>query len=233
MKERGWGGNVAQPGTDIQTFKEQGRFPANLLVSDDVLNDGRVTSNSRPNLDGKLYSRKDNTQVIPKLPCIRNDPKDSGSFSRYFDLDRWWTERIKLLPESVQRTFPFLIVPKAGKGEKNKGLNGLEKEHQRYGTIRTNRGEGYTEVSKSKNNHPTVKPLKLMSYLITLGSREGDIILDPFGGSGTTALACKLLGRKCLVVEIEEQYCEIAANRCRQRGFDNGGLDKTELGQVE
>ena len=47
----------------------------------------------------------------------------------------------------------------------------------------------------AKNIHPTVKPLKLMSYLITLGSREKDIILDPFAGSGTTCIAAQQLGR--------------------------------------
>ena len=66
------------------------------------------------------------------------------------------------------------------------------------------------------NQHPTVKPLKLMSYLITLGSCEGDIVLDPFVGSGTTALACQLMGRKGYCCEIEKKYCEIAAKRCSQ-----------------
>ena len=70
------------------------------------------------------------------------------------------------------------------------------------------------------NFHPTVKPLKLMSYLITLGSREGDTVLDPYGGSGTTALASKLIGRKCITSEINESYCEIAAKRCSQQVFD-------------
>ena len=41
-------------------------------------------------------------------------------------------------------------------------------------------------------------------------------VLDPFAGSGTTGRACKDLGRKCIMVEIEEKYCEIAANRLRQ-----------------
>ena len=45
------------------------------------------------------------------------------------------------------------------------------------------------------------------------------IVLDPFLGSGTTALACQLLGRRCIGIEIEEKYCEIAANRCQQMVF--------------
>lgn len=64
-----------------------------------------------------------------------------------------------------------------------------------------------------KNIHPTVKPIKLMSYLIMLGSRKGDIILDPFIGSGTTAIACKLLNRKYLGFEISKEYVEIANAR--------------------
>jgi DNA modification methylase len=64
------------------------------------------------------------------------------------------------------------------------------------------------------NDHPTVKPLKLMEWLITLSG--GQLILDPFMGSGTTLVAAKRLGRKAIGIEIDEHSCEIAANRCRQ-----------------
>jgi site-specific DNA-methyltransferase (adenine-specific) len=64
------------------------------------------------------------------------------------------------------------------------------------------------------NDHPTVKPLALMTYLLTLLSTPtGGLILDPFAGSGTTALAAKRLGRPCLCVELDEHNCEIAAQR--------------------
>jgi len=64
------------------------------------------------------------------------------------------------------------------------------------------------------NDHPTVKPLALMKYLLTLLSTpDGGLILDPFLGSGTTALAAKQLGRRCICVELDEHYCEIAASR--------------------
>ena len=65
-------------------------------------------------------------------------------------------------------------------------------------------------------SHPTVKPIRLLSYLIILGSREGDTVLDPFLGSGTTALACQLLNRQCIGIEISEEYCEIAKKRLSQ-----------------
>jgi site-specific DNA-methyltransferase (adenine-specific) len=64
--------------------------------------------------------------------------------------------------------------------------------------------------------HPCPKPLPLMVQLVKLFTDAGETILDPFGGSGTTAVAAKLNGRKCVLIEREEKYCEIAANRLRQ-----------------
>ncbi len=63
--------------------------------------------------------------------------------------------------------------------------------------------------------HPTEKPLPLMKWSITQATKA-DLILDPFLGSGTTALAAKILGRRCIGIELEEKYCEIAAKRCCQ-----------------
>jgi site-specific DNA-methyltransferase (adenine-specific) len=64
-----------------------------------------------------------------------------------------------------------------------------------------------------KNPHPTVKPIKLMSYLITLASRENDVVLDPFCGSGTTCVAAKLLNRRYIGIEISPEYHQIAVRR--------------------
>ena len=64
--------------------------------------------------------------------------------------------------------------------------------------------------------HPTEKPVELIATLIGVVTNEGDTILDPFMGSGTTLRAAKDLGRKCIGIEIEEKYCEIAAKRLQQ-----------------
>lgn len=65
-------------------------------------------------------------------------------------------------------------------------------------------------------NHPNEKPVKLMAYLLASYSNTGQTILDPFMGSGTTLRAAKDLERKAVGIEIEERYCEIAANRLSQ-----------------
>ena len=127
-----------------------GRFPANMLVSDEVLDD----------------------------------------YSRYFSLDSWFQKNLESLPEPVQQTFPFMIVPKASRSEKDNGLD--------------------------RNIHPTVKPLTLMNYLVTLGSRKGDMVLDPFMGSGTTPLACVSLERNYIGIDNEEEYYEIAKARVKK-----------------
>jgi len=67
----------------------------------------------------------------------------------------------------------------------------------------------------AKNIHPTVKPTQLMSYLITLGSRENDLILDPFIGSGTTAIASRLLTRNFIGFEKDKEYHKIAEARIK------------------
>jgi len=77
--------------------------------------------------------------------------------------------------------------------------------------------QAFWETSISSSGlHPTGKPLKLMQMLVNDFTEPGQLILDPFMGSGTTLLAAKNLGRKAIGIEIEEKYCEIAARRLRQ-----------------
>ena len=62
-------------------------------------------------------------------------------------------------------------------------------------------------------DHPTQKPEKLLAKIILASSREGDLVFDPFNGSGTTTVAAKKLGRHYLGVEVDEDYCCLAAKR--------------------
>ena len=69
----------------------------------------------------------------------------------------------------------------------------------------------------SFNKHKTVKPLSLFKYLIKLTSKKNSVILDPFIGSGTTALAYKELERNFIGVEINKEYIDIAVERLKTK----------------
>ncbi len=70
-------------------------------------------------------------------------------------------------------------------------------------------------------DHPTQKPEKLLAKMILASTNAGDAILDPFGGSGTTAVAAKKLGRRCTLIESDEDHCIVAAKRLRLADNDN------------
>jgi len=180
----------------LQQDTSHGRFPANLLVSDNALDvgqKGRARGNKNPtNRGGGLYGHG-----------IIDDESggygDEGDFSRYYSLDSWEAQ--------------FIITPKPAKSEKNKGLKQFE-------YLKVNDGRK-TEIDNPyqrgetlrQNIHPTVKPVSLFKYLISLGSRPGDLILDPFMGTGTTAIACEKLARKWMGIEINQEYIDIAKKR--------------------
>lgn len=114
----------------------------------------------------------------------------------------------------------------------------------------TNYGKMRTNVSESKDGkryplsvlyfkkveraiHPTQKPLKLFEWLINSYSNESDVVLDPFLGSGTTALACLRLQRDFIAFELKEKYCKIAESRIKlfreeQKRLDSFVVKKKE-----
>ena len=84
---------------------------------------------------------------------------------------------------------------------------------------------GGSDVIKSRadtmtNAHPTAKPVDLMQGLVK--KLRCEVVLDPFAGSGSTLLAAKNLGKEAIGIEIEEKYCELAAERCAQCSLDLG-----------
>jgi DNA modification methylase/transcriptional regulator with XRE-family HTH domain len=211
-----------QEGTDKELDRnewkeaQKGRFPANLCVSDDVLNDGV----ERQSKFGKSSVGNDVQMGFRGSSSQEAFIGDVGSFSRYFDLDAWWSKTVSALPESVRRTFPFLICVKASKSERDKGLEGLPLQHAPTHNVEGRDLNNPKNILRpgmqdriARNVHPTVKPLKLMSYLVTLGSRKDDVVLDPFCGSGTTCLASEILNRKWIGIDNNADYCVIARKR--------------------
>jgi len=91
----------------------------------------------------------------------------------------------------------FFYCAKASQEERNRGLEGT-----------------------TRNNHPTVKPLALMAYLVRLVTPPGGIVVDPFMGSGSTLIAAAKEGFDSVGIDLELENCEIAERRCRgQLGF--------------
>ena len=87
----------------------------------------------------------------------------------------------------------------------------VQSEHQKYfyapRATRKEKGEG--------NNHPTVKPVSLMEYLVRIYSPECGQVLDPFCGSGTTGVACMNTNRQFVGIDLSEEYCKIAIDRIK------------------
>ena len=76
--------------------------------------------------------------------------------------------------------------------------------------------EGPICMGGERSEHPTQKPMYLMTELVKIFSNEGHTVLDPFAGSGTTALACEKMNRKWIAIELNDKYAEIAKNRIEQ-----------------
>ena len=127
----------------------------------------------------------------------------------------------------------FFYVAKASKSERNKGLDDFEaKRSSAYGYEigLGEKGEGmFKDRNPIKQNfHPTVKPIKLMQYLVKMITPPNGIVLDPFCGSGTTGVACKLDGFQFVGLEQDPEYCKIAQGR-----IDNFIPEKEELKEAK
>jgi len=91
-----------------------------------------------------------------------------------------------------------------------------------YGKPTQKIGQDYIKINTlnfkkgPERKHPCPKVPALINWLVLNFSNEGDTVLDPFLGSGTTARACKDLGRKCIGIEISKEYCDIAVQRLSQ-----------------
>ena len=168
--------------------------------------------------DCRIPDKNDNSDRFMSNLLIQDS--HLGENSKFFDLDVWWEERLKFLPKNTAKDFPTLFVKKPNNSEKEAGLDMFEKKiaGSYLGNVDENNNNSLganpsRPPSKKANTHPTIKPIELMSYLTILGSRENDVILDPFMGSGTTCISAIMNDRKYIGIELDTEYYKIANSR--------------------
>lgn len=188
-----------------------GRFPANIIFDEEAgkaldEQSGVSKSNCKSSIEDKeagIFSTYDGRSVSGhKKKMMVGDYSDKGGASRFF------------------------YCPKVSKAERNMGLDGFEEKdikNFRHNSKDENgdiwrvdeNGNKTTKIDlmKSKNTHPTIKPINLMTYLIRLITPTNGIVLDPFMGSGSTGIAAQLEGFDFVGMEMDPEYMKIAEVR--------------------
>ncbi|MGI8638649.1 MAG: DNA-methyltransferase [Pyrinomonadaceae bacterium] len=123
--------------------------------------------------------------------------------------------------DAVRTSYDDETIKQYLKDKRYKDLDARAK-HLEKGKYATNilRVPSLKGSSKEKVGHPSQKPLKLIKMLVFSATREGDKVLDPFLGSGTTAVVCQNLNRDFAGIEIEQKYIEIAESRLQKKQVD-------------
>jgi len=186
------------------------------------------------NIDACRVSIEQGDDVFAKNPHTRSKGKDSGIYGKYDAMKSDWSGEkgrfpanlvhdgsqmvLDLFPET-QRADGHTIRRNATHDNVYCGYSGK----QPTGTMHRDSGGSaarffYCAKASKKdrgegNTHPTVKPTALMEWLVKMVTREGQTVLDPFMGSGSTLVACKRLDRDCVGIERESEYCDIAQRR--------------------
>jgi DNA modification methylase len=119
--------------------------------------------------------------------------------------------------DAVRTSYDDETIKQYLKDKRYKDLD-ARKTHLEKGKYATNilRVPSLKGSSKEKVGHPSQKPIKLIEMLVLSATREGDLVLDPFLGSGTTALVCQNLNRNFAGIEIEQKYIEMTENRLKE-----------------
>jgi len=154
-----------------------------------------------------------NTDILGLMPGVWNLLKCPPKLQAY---DHWLNFRWQIIAHLVNgmthgaigwgNYIPCLVYVKEGVILNHKGSDCKD----------------FVVGAEYKPAHPSPKPERVIAWFVERLSNSGNLILDPFLGSGTTAYCAKKLNRKCIGIEIEEKYCEIAAKRCSQGVFDLG-----------
>ena len=146
---------------------------------------------------------------------------EAGEEKRVYTGGRW---PANVLHDGLEEDWSrYFYCAKVSKKERNRGLDGFEAKMKRQ--MHNGEEGGTSELAKrwtslAQNNHPTVKPIKLMAYLARLITPKGGTVLDPFTGSGSTGVACMIEGFNFIGVEMDADYATIAQARIKH-ALDN------------
>ena len=88
------------------------------------------------------------------------------------------------------------------------------------------------EKTKKNTDHPTMKPVPLLAYAVSNSSMSNTLVLDPFGGSGSTLIACEQMDRSCYTIELDEKYCDVIVNRYIELAGSADNVSVLRDGQV-
>lgn len=181
---------------------QQGRFPANVIFDEEagkILDEqtGIIKSGMLKKGTKRLMSDNPNKNTYGhwKPDTVANDSYgDKGGASRFF------------------------YCAKTSKKDRDEGMKEFkEKKWVQFSTKNNTSGEASNwskeRQTSYKNIHPTVKPTKLMAYLVNLVTPKNGIVLDPFMGSGSTGKACVQKGFDFIGIEMQEEYMDIAKAR--------------------
>jgi len=190
----------------IPVHNETGRFPSNFIYTDDqeVMNIFEKEKVSKSSCGkNKIAVRKNITSLNMKNvePFNYND---IGNPSRFFYCAKVSTKERNLGLDSFEEQ---LI--------KNFRHSSKDENGDIYRVDNNGNKTTKIELMKSKNTHPTIKPVNLMSYLCNLITPENGIILDPFMGSGSTGIAALLNNYSFIGIEMNEEYIKISEERIK------------------
>ena len=143
-----------------------------------------------------------------------------NAFEYMFVLSKGKPKTINLLRDRPNKWAGPSTSGEVTRREQDGSLTNKGKKIVKDFSVRTNvwryiNGRGFSTKDKIAYEHPAIFPEKLVEDHILSWSNEGDVVLDPFGGSGTTGKIAQKLNRKWILVEAVEEYCEIADKRIR------------------
>ena len=209
-------------GTFAQNALKHGVAGLNIdggrIGTEDNLSGGSVTTTRKRKMSGDSRGGK-SLGMFCEGSQNKNWKQPQGRFPANVILD---SEAGALLDEQsgISKSSRFFYCAKASRSERNFGCEGLSKEAKNKDYRPNDDGSKgiasrlHGATAQGGNSHPTVKPIKLMEYLCRLTrTPTGGVVLDPFMGSGTTALACLKTKRRFIGFEISSDYYEIAKKR--------------------